>query len=107
GGNHSAYGKLVPIINNVSAPIIMSWLAVEPSSPIGPVTYGRSSGTTARPNEVLAIPAPRISAVWITSSTAPAAPWPTRIATLDPSLRTAAALSSSSSFGNTRGWDHP
>ena len=47
-----------------------------------PVTNGRSSGRTDLPSNALATPAPSFSATAMTSSAAPAAPAPIRIATL-------------------------
>ncbi len=48
-------------MRRVSQFILMSQLGFEPSRPIGPVTNGRSSGTTDRPSSALAIPAPSSS----------------------------------------------
>ncbi len=73
-GSHSAYGKLVPIMNSVSQFIIILWLGSVPSSPIAPVTFGRSSGTASLPSSALAMPAPSTSATSITSSRAVRAP---------------------------------
>ena len=39
----------------------------------------------------MATPAPKMSATWVISSRAPRAPWPTKMATLDPALRMSAA----------------
>ena len=85
----------------------MSSLGAVPSRPIGPVTKGRSSGSTSRPSRALATPAPSSSATSATSSRAPAAPWPMRMATLAPSLRMSAARASSASSGRTRGLLQP
>jgi hypothetical protein len=103
-GSHSAYGKLLPIMKNVSQFITISSLGMEPSRPIGPVTNGRSSGSTWRPSSALATPAPSSSAA---SARAPAAPCPIRMATLLPSLRISAALASSPSSGSILGLLHP
>jgi hypothetical protein len=40
-------------MNNVSQLLISSQLGLVPSSPIEPVTHGRSSGTTALPSSAL------------------------------------------------------
>ncbi len=104
---YSVYGMLEPTMRSVSHPIIRSQEGSRPIGPIPPVTNGRSSGTAAMPKRALATPAPRRSAASITSSVAPEAPAPTRMATLSPELSTSAARSRSSSRGKTRGSEYP
>src|SRR6185437_14726215 len=81
-----------PIMNSVSHSRMRSLLGRVPSSPMVPVTHGRSSGSTAFPSNALAHPAPSLSATAITSSVAYIAPAPTSIAILLPALSTSAAL---------------
>ena len=81
-----------------------SQLGFVPSRPMAPVTYGRSSGSTALPSSALATPAPQL----VGDSRGPrrracSAPAPTSMATFSPALRTSAARRSSSSGGTTRG----
>jgi hypothetical protein len=90
-------------MKNVSQFMTISWLGLLPSSPIGPVTKGRSSGSTSRPLSALATPQPSRSATSTTSSAALAAPWPTSIATRSPAFSTSAARARSCSLGITRG----
>jgi hypothetical protein len=104
-GSHSAYGKLVPIMNRQSQPSIISYEGFEPSSPMGPVTNGRSSGSDVRPSSAFATPAPSTSAASTTSSAASRAPWPIRIATFSEELRISAARSRSDSCGRIRGFE--
>ncbi|CAM5300646.1 hypothetical protein SCANM63S_07321 [Streptomyces canarius] len=100
-GMNCAYGKDEPIVSSVSQSRIISYDGRLPSSPIGPVTYGSSSLSTSLPSSAFATPAPSISATSRTSATAPAAPCPTRIATLSPAFSTSAARRSASSVGVT------
>ena len=106
-GRNSAYGKLVPIMSSVSQPMSMSSLGIVPSRPTAPVTNGRSSASTSLPRSALATPAPSRSATSSTSSAAPRAPCPMRIATFSPSFRISAACSMSRSCGSTRGRVYP
>ena len=106
-GRNSEYGKPEPTIRSVSQPCIRSQLGRVPSSPIDPVTKGRSSGTAALPRSALATPAPSISATSMTSCAAFRAPAPTSIATRSPALSTSAARCSSCSPGTTRGGLYP
>ena len=87
-------------MSSVSQPCISSQLGRVPSSPIEPVTKGRSSGSAALPSSALATPAPSSSAISITSSVACSAPAPTSIATRSPAFSTSAARSSSRVGGN-------
>ena len=102
-GSHSEYGKLVPTMNSVSHPAIICSLAFVPSSPIEPVSQGRSSGSASRPLSARATPQPRMSATCSTSSAASLAPWPISIATFSPALSTSEARRRSSSRGTTCG----
>jgi hypothetical protein len=94
-------------MRSVSQPCIMSSEGFVPSRPIEPVTYGTSSGTTARPLSAFAMPAPSSSATASTSSVAFLAPRPTSIATRSPAFRTSAARRRSSSRGTTTGGVQP
>ena len=80
----------------------MSLDATVPSSPIVPVTHGRSSGSTDFPSSAFAHPACSRSATASTRSSAPMAPAPTSIATLLPALSTSPRGASPSSCGSTR-----
>jgi hypothetical protein len=91
----------------VSQSIIMSQLGRVPSRPMAPVTYGRSSGSTAFPSSALATPAPSSSATSATSSDALSAPAPTSMATFFPSFSTRAARCRSLSVGITCGSEYP
>src|SRR5690348_10361594 len=101
-GRNSEYGKREPIMSSVSHSAIKSQLGLVPSKPIEPVTKGNSSGSAALPSSALATPAPSSSATSITSSRAPSAPAPTRIATLLPAFSRSAACCRSCSVGTTR-----
>jgi hypothetical protein len=76
-----------------------SQLGFVPRSPMEPVTKGRSSGTAALPRSAFAMPAPRSSAVSMSSSVACSAPAPARMATFLPALRISAAFSSAELSG--------
>ena len=102
-GRNSDQGKPVPTISKVSQPVIRSELGLVPSRPMQPVTNGRSSGSTDLPSKALATPAPSISAISTTSSAAPNAPAPIRIATFLPAFSTSAALRKSASDGTSAG----
>jgi hypothetical protein len=71
-----------------------------PSNPICPVVYRLSSGTAAFPRSALTTGAPKTSAVFNSSSVAPSAPRPARIATLVPAFKTSAARRRSLSSGS-------
>ena len=90
-------------MSSVSQPFIKSQLGLVPRSPIEPVTYGSSSGTTALPRSAFATPARSRSATAITSSVASSAPAPTSMATFLPLLRTSAAARRSACSGNLAG----
>jgi len=93
------YGKFEPTVSSVSQFIIISYEAVVPSRPMEPVTHGSVSGRTSLPSNAFAAPAPSRSATSDSSSTQPAAPWPTSSATLEPALRISAARAMSSGPG--------
>ena len=86
-------------MSSVSQSCIMSQDGLVPSRPSDPVTYGRSSGTAARPSSALATPAPSLFATAITSSGASRQPAPTSMATFLPSFRILAAACSPSISG--------
>ena len=74
-----------------------------PSRPMPPVVYGLSSGTAALPSSALTIGAPSRSAIAASSSRAPSAPRPARIATFLPAFRIVGrAARARSSVGSAR-----
>ena len=56
-GRNSAHGKRVPIISSVSQPPISLVEGLVPSSPIAPVTKGKSSDSACLPSSTFATPA--------------------------------------------------
>ena len=64
------------------------------------MTQGRSSGSTVLPNSAFAQPACSRSETAMTSSVAPKAPAPTRIATFSPAFSTSAACCSAALSGS-------
>ena len=59
------------MVSSVSQSIIIWYDAVVPSSPIDPVTHGRSSESTSLPSSAFAAPAPSRSATCVSSASAP------------------------------------
>jgi hypothetical protein len=87
----------------VSQPCIRSQLGSVPSSPMAPVTKGRSSDNTSFPSSAFATPAPKRVANSVIWGAVPRAPAPIRIATLLPAFRTSAAFPRSVSSGTIFG----
>src|SRR5215217_9350655 len=72
-------------MKSVSQFSIMSFEGLVPSSPIEPVTKGRSSGNAALPLSALATPHPKRSATSLSSSAASKAPADRKSTRLNPS----------------------
>src|SRR3954454_19869352 len=105
-GYQRSYGKLDPTIKRLSHPSIATSEGRVPSRPMPPVVYGESSGTQALPSSGLMIGPASTSATFSSSSVAPRAPEPARIAVFLAPLSSAAADSSVSRWGTTIGGRH-